>query len=126
MNIMRPLFAVFVGVSLSLTAVRAQDKGAAPAPQGAETYEAVKKQYTDAVRTWSKEYRAAIEEAKKNGKDEPFHFDKPRPDAKLRRVSWRSRNGIPRDQMRSKPSTSRSGPATPPGSSAHLKLGTEP
>jgi thiol-disulfide isomerase/thioredoxin len=83
MNIMRPLSAVFVVVSLSLAAVRAQDKGAAPAPQGAKTYEAVKQEYTDAVRTWSKEYRAALEEAKKNGKDEPFHFDKPRPDAKF-------------------------------------------
>ena len=41
MNIMRPLSAVFVVVSLSLAAVRAQDKGAAPAPQGAETIEAV-------------------------------------------------------------------------------------
>src|SRR5271166_6730789 len=83
MNIMRPLSAVFVVVSLSLAAVRAQDKGAAPAPQGAETFEAVKKEYSDAARTWSKEYRAAREEAKKNGKDEPFHFDKPLPDAKF-------------------------------------------
>ena len=56
---MRPLSAVFVVVSLSLAAVRAQDKGAAPAPQGAETYEAVNKEYTDAVRAWGKEYRAA-------------------------------------------------------------------
>ena len=83
MNIMRPLSAVFVVVSLSLAPVRAQDKGAAPAPQGAETYEVVKKEYTDAVRTWSKEYRAAREEAKKNGKDEPFHFDKSLPDARF-------------------------------------------
>jgi thiol-disulfide isomerase/thioredoxin len=83
MNIMRPLSAVLVVVSLSLAAVWAQDKGAAPAPQGAETYEAVKKEYTDAARAWSKEYRAAREEAKKNGKDEPFHFDKPLPDAKF-------------------------------------------
>ena len=83
MNIMRPLSAVFVVVSLSLAAVRAQDKGAAPAPQGAETYEAVKKEYTDAVRAWSKEYRAVREEAKKNGKDEPFHFDKLLPDVKF-------------------------------------------
>jgi hypothetical protein len=29
------------------------------------------------------EYRAAREEAMKNGKDEPFHFDKPRPGAKF-------------------------------------------
>jgi thiol-disulfide isomerase/thioredoxin len=83
MNIMRPLSAVFVVVSLSLAAVRAQDKGAAPAPQGAETFEAVNKEFMDAYRAWSKEYRAAWEEAKKNGKDEPFHFDKPRPGAKF-------------------------------------------
>jgi thiol-disulfide isomerase/thioredoxin len=83
MNIMRPLSAVFVVVSLSLAAVRAQDKGAAPAPQGAETYEAVKNEYYDASRTWNKEYRAAREEAKKNGKDEPFHFDKSLPDARF-------------------------------------------
>ena len=116
MNIMRPLSAIFVVVSLSLAAVRAQDKAAAPARQGAETYEAVNKEYTDAARSWSKEYRVLREEARKNGKDEPFHFDKPLPDAKLRRVSWRSRNGTPRDQMRSKPSISRSGRAMPPES----------
>ena len=82
MNIMRPLSAVFVVVALSLADVRAQERGAAPAPPGAETFEAAKKEYMDAYRTWSKEYRAALEEAKKNGKDEPFHFDKPQPDAK--------------------------------------------
>ena len=86
MSIMRPLSAVFVVLSLSLAAVRAQDKGAAPAPQGAETYEAVNKKYTDAHRAWNKEYRAALEEARKNGKDEPFHFDKPLPDAKFDRI----------------------------------------
>jgi thiol-disulfide isomerase/thioredoxin len=83
MNIVRPLSAVFVVVSLSLAAVRAQDKGAAPAPQGTETYEAVNNEYTDAYRAWNKEYRAALEEARKNGKDEPFHFDKQLPDAKF-------------------------------------------
>ena len=83
MNIMRPLSAVFVVVSLSLAAVRAQDNGAAPVSQGAETYESVNKEYTDAHRAWNKEYRAAREEARKNGKDEPFHFDKPLPDAKF-------------------------------------------
>ncbi len=85
MNTTRPLSAVFVVVSLLLAAVRAQDKGAAPAPRGAETFEAVQKEYADAVRAWSKEYRAAREEAKKNGKDEPFHFDKPLPDTKFSR-----------------------------------------
>jgi thiol-disulfide isomerase/thioredoxin len=83
MNIMRPLSALFVVVSLSLAAVRAQDKGTAPAPVGAETFEAVNKEYTDAYRAWSKENRAAREEAKKNSKDEPIHFDKPLPDAQF-------------------------------------------
>ena len=83
MNIMRPLSAVFVVVSLSLAAVRAQDNGAEPISRGADTYESVNKEYTEAHRAWNKEYRAALEDARKNGKDERFHFDKPLPDAKF-------------------------------------------
>jgi hypothetical protein len=62
MNIMRPLTAVFAVVSLSLAAVRAQDKGAAPAPQGAETYEADNKEYADATKNDPK-HRALVEQA---------------------------------------------------------------
>jgi thiol-disulfide isomerase/thioredoxin len=82
MNI-RSLAAVFVAVSLSMASVRAQDQGAAPARHAAESYQVVWKEYADAYRTWSKESRAARDAAKKNGKDEPFHFDEPMPDAEF-------------------------------------------
>ena len=50
-------------------------------PQGAESFETVKKEFQDARKAFSTEFRAAYEEAKKNGKEKDFKFDKPHPAA---------------------------------------------
>ena len=69
----------FAFLGFAAFAALAQDKPAAHAAQGAESFEVVKKEYRDAVKIHETEYGAAYDEAKKNGKTKGFKFDKPSP-----------------------------------------------
>jgi thiol-disulfide isomerase/thioredoxin len=79
MSIMRPFLAAFAIVVLSTAFGVAQDKPAAPAPRGGESFEALEKEYQAAAKAWLAESRAAYAEAMKHRKGKDFKFDKPSP-----------------------------------------------
>ena len=116
MNIMRPLSAVFVVVSLSLAAVRAQDKGAAPPREAPRLTRRLRKSTPTPFGHGPRNIARRARRRRRTARTSRFTSTSRCRTPNSRRVSWRSRNGTPRDQMRSKPSTSRSGPAMPPGS----------
>ena len=57
----------------------AQDKPAAQSPPGTESLETVKKEFESARDAYLKELEAALDEARKNGKEKEFNFDKQPP-----------------------------------------------
>jgi thiol-disulfide isomerase/thioredoxin len=79
MDIMRPVLSAFVITAFFTSSALSQDKPAAPAPPGATSCAAIEKEYMEASTAWSKERRAALELAKKSGKEKDFKFDKPMP-----------------------------------------------
>jgi thiol-disulfide isomerase/thioredoxin len=59
--------------------VLAQDKPPSPALRGAESFETVNKEFLAARNAYNSEFQAAYDEAKKNGKEKDFKFDKQPP-----------------------------------------------
>jgi thiol-disulfide isomerase/thioredoxin len=80
---MRHLLMGFLLVAPSAIVARADDGPAAQAPQGAESFKTVKKEYEDAENTFSVEQEAAYAQAKKDGKEKGFRYDKPSPNARF-------------------------------------------
>ena len=78
MSILRTLLTAFAIVATPASCLLAQDKPVAPRT---DSFQALKKEYLDASNAWSKEYMAAYNEAKKNGPDKAFKYDKPSPGA---------------------------------------------
>ena len=66
-------------VVLPAACVLAQDKPSTPAPQSAESFEAVKKEHMAASMKWVKAREAEFEQAKKDGKEKGFEFFKGAP-----------------------------------------------
>ncbi len=78
---MRPILSSFVIVAFFASSARSQDKPAAPTPPGEASYAALEKEYKEASTAWSQERRAALDLAKKSGKEKAFKFDQPSPAA---------------------------------------------
>jgi thiol-disulfide isomerase/thioredoxin len=81
MDVMRPILSAFVIVTFFTSSARSQDKPAVQTAPSSELFETVKKEYEDASKTWMTAYRAARDEANKQGKEQDFKFDKPHPAA---------------------------------------------
>jgi thiol-disulfide isomerase/thioredoxin len=81
MDVMRPILSAFVIVTFFTSSARSQDKPAVQTAPSSESFETVKKEYEDASKTWMTAYRAARDEANKQGKEQDFKFDKPHPAA---------------------------------------------
>jgi thiol-disulfide isomerase/thioredoxin len=81
MGIARPLLTVLVIAALPGSWALAQGTPPVHAPRGAESFQTVKEEYQAAEKAWVAEYRAAREEAKKNGKEADFKFGKSHPAA---------------------------------------------
>lgn len=85
MRMTRSLVAALVILVIPSVRALADDKpaAAAPAPKEEDALAALKKEYQDASRAWSKEAVAALEEARKQGKEKSFKYDKPSPGAEF-------------------------------------------
>jgi thiol-disulfide isomerase/thioredoxin len=81
MDVMRQILSAFVIVTFFTSSARSQDKPAVQTAPSSESFETVKKEYEDASKTWMTAYRAARDEANKQGKEQDFKFDKPHPAA---------------------------------------------
>jgi thiol-disulfide isomerase/thioredoxin len=81
MTVMRLVLAVLMIAALPAFCALAQEKAASQAAPSAMSLVALKKEYETASKTWSTDFDAAYQHAKKNAKDTVFRFDKPRPDA---------------------------------------------
>jgi thiol-disulfide isomerase/thioredoxin len=81
MTIMRSIATAFAIFFLPASYGNAQDNPPAPAPQGEASFQAVNKEYEAAVETWSAEYEAGYQAAKKTAKEGGFRFEKPYPSA---------------------------------------------
>ncbi len=79
MNITRLLLTALVLTAAPTLAVQAQSGSVARMPSGTDSLETVKKEYEAARASWIAEYREAANEAKKNGKEKEFKFNKPQP-----------------------------------------------
>jgi thiol-disulfide isomerase/thioredoxin len=79
MSVFRPFPTSLAILALSACSVSAQDKPAAESPRGSESLEAVKKEFESASNAYLKEFHAAFDEARQNGKLEDFEFEKQRP-----------------------------------------------
>jgi len=82
MRNVRPLLIALI-VALPASWAPAQDTPVRHAPQGAESFETLKKEYRAATESWKIEYLAARDEARKNGKEKDFKFGKPHPGAQF-------------------------------------------
>ena len=79
MDTLRSLLAGLAIVVLSASSVLAQDKPAANAAHVGESFATVNQQFLDARKIYLAERQAALEDAKKNGKEKDFSFDKELP-----------------------------------------------
>ena len=73
------LLAGLVLLALPATSLLAQEKPAAQAPRDNESFATVNKEFRKDRDAYVAELRAAYEEARKNGKEKDFKFDKPDP-----------------------------------------------
>ena len=80
MSALRRIWMVLAVGALLGASVLAQEKPAAPAPEGTDSFESLKTEYQGARRAWWTEYQTSLNEAQKNGKGKDFKFDKPSPD----------------------------------------------
>jgi thiol-disulfide isomerase/thioredoxin len=81
MNILRPMLTAFVMAALPGSWAVSEDRPAANAAPGGESFETVNKEYEEASKAWSTAYRAARAEARKKGLEQEFNFEKPHPSA---------------------------------------------
>jgi thiol-disulfide isomerase/thioredoxin len=81
MNIMGSILPTIATLAFFTSSALTQDKPAPSTPPGEAQFAAIEKEYKDATTAWSREHRAALELAKKSGKEKEFKFDKPSPGA---------------------------------------------
>ena len=79
MTIVRPFLPAFMLAIFTASPALSQDKATAATSAGSTSCAALEKEYLDASTTWSKERRAALELANKNGAEKEFSFEKPLP-----------------------------------------------
>jgi thiol-disulfide isomerase/thioredoxin len=77
MRIIRPLLTAFAFAAVSGSGASAQDKPAALATGGTESFETINKEFHAAQDAWVAEERTAWEEAKKNRKEKDFKMKQP-------------------------------------------------
>ena len=77
MSIIRPVLTCFTIAAIPAACVLARDKPSAPARQNVESLTTVKKEYEEASKAWSSEFKAAYTRAKDIGKERGFKSNKP-------------------------------------------------
>jgi thiol-disulfide isomerase/thioredoxin len=77
MRIIRPILTAFAFAAVSGSGASAQDKPAALATGGTESFETINKEFHAAQDAWVAEERTAWEEAKKNRKEKDFKMKQP-------------------------------------------------